>query len=105
MLNTQGNTTIHNIFDCHAVPGCSGNPRHPHFTFQRSGVLGHRDDSSRQQQLSSTAADILSPEAPSPSPAMPRTVRHKSTLRGGAAVLSPIKVGGGAANTANPEKR
>ncbi len=48
----------------------------------------------RQQQLSATAADFLSAEVPGPSPAMPRTVRHKSTLRGGAAVLPHVKVGG-----------
>ncbi len=36
---------------------------------------------------------------------MPWTARHTSTMRGGAAVLPPVKVGGGAANTANSEKR
>ncbi len=71
-----------------------------------TGAQGHRVDSSRQQQISATAADFQSAEAPGPSHAMPRTARHKSTLRGGAAVLPPVKVGGGgAANTANSEKR
>ncbi len=51
------------------------------------GVHCHRVDSARQQQLSATAADFLSAETPGPSTAMPRTARHKSTLRGGAAVL------------------
>ncbi len=56
-------------------------------------------------QSGSIMVIVIHGEAPDCSPTMPRTARHKSTLRGGAAVLPPTKGGGGAANTAKFEKR